>query len=352
MPGILPRTKVTHPSSSGTVAHVAALPTIGVIGAGSSGIAAAKALHERGFAFDCFEASDRVGGNWVFKNRNGMSSAYRSLHMNTSRRALGVHGLPDAGELSGLPAPHPDGRVLRRLRRPLRLPRPDHVRDARDARRAPADGTWAVTTDAAGTRRYDALVVANGHHWDPRWPEPAFPGQERFAGTLDALALLHGRGPRAVPRPPRGRARHGQLGDGHRGRVLVLGRRDAISPPAAAPGSCPSTSSGGRSTRCRVSARVPVTVRRRTQQAIAAGHGRRPAALRAAAARPPLRRGSSDGLGQRALAPRARRDHAQAEHRVAERARRALRRRQRGRRRTSSSSAPATRSRSRSSSPG
>ena len=27
------------------------------------------------------------------------------------------------------------------------------------------------------------LVVANGHHWDPRPPEPAFPGQERFAGT-------------------------------------------------------------------------------------------------------------------------------------------------------------------------
>ena len=27
------------------------------------------------------------------------------------------------------------------------------------------------------------LVVANGHRWDPRPPEPAFPGQDRFAGT-------------------------------------------------------------------------------------------------------------------------------------------------------------------------
>jgi len=25
-------------------------------------------------------------------------------------------------------------------------------------------------------------VVANGHHWDPRWPEPAFPGSEDFPG--------------------------------------------------------------------------------------------------------------------------------------------------------------------------
>ena len=26
------------------------------------------------------------------------------------------------------------------------------------------------------------MLVANGHHWDPRWPEPAFPGAEAFAG--------------------------------------------------------------------------------------------------------------------------------------------------------------------------
>ena len=42
------------------------LPTVCVIGAGSSGIAAAKALHQRGFDFDCYEKSDRVGGNWVY----------------------------------------------------------------------------------------------------------------------------------------------------------------------------------------------------------------------------------------------------------------------------------------------
>jgi dimethylaniline monooxygenase (N-oxide forming) len=40
------------------------LPTAAVIGAGSSGIAATKALHERGIAVDCYECSDRIGGNW------------------------------------------------------------------------------------------------------------------------------------------------------------------------------------------------------------------------------------------------------------------------------------------------
>src|SRR5215211_4600613 len=146
--------------------------TVCVIGAGSSGIAAAKALHERGIAFDCFEASDRVGGNWVFKNPNGMSSSYRSLHINTSRERMEFSDFP-------MPATYPD------------FPHHTHIaayfddyvgiRDGitfrtlvtRAERRA--DGRWDVATDPGGTRTYDALVVANGHHWDPRWPEPVFP---------------------------------------------------------------------------------------------------------------------------------------------------------------------------------
>ena len=45
------------------------------------------------------------------------------------------------------------------------------------------DRTWEVTLDTGETRRYDALLVANGHHWDPRWPEPAFPGSDTFEGV-------------------------------------------------------------------------------------------------------------------------------------------------------------------------
>lgn len=152
------------------------LPSVCIIGAGSSGIAAAKALHERGIPFDCIEKSDRVGGNWVFGNRNGMSAAYRSLHINTSRERM---------EFSDFPMPkwYPD------------FPHHTHIADYFDAyvdhfgfrdrilfetgveraERGP-DGVWSVRLDTGETRRYDALVVANGHHWDPRWPEPAYPG--------------------------------------------------------------------------------------------------------------------------------------------------------------------------------
>src|SRR5690606_6137987 len=43
-----------------------------------------------------------------------------------------------------------------------------------------ADGLWTVTTSAGDTEVYDALIVCNGHHWDPRFPD--YPGG--FDGVL------------------------------------------------------------------------------------------------------------------------------------------------------------------------
>ena len=76
-------------------------PTTAIIGAGPSGIAVAKALHERGLPFHCFETSDRVGGLWVFGNKNGRSAAYRDLHINTSRERMQYSDFP-------MPKSYPD----------------------------------------------------------------------------------------------------------------------------------------------------------------------------------------------------------------------------------------------------
>jgi cation diffusion facilitator CzcD-associated flavoprotein CzcO len=159
------------------------LPTTAIIGAGSSGIAAAKALHEQGLEFDCFEASDRVGGNWVFGNKNGMSAAYRDLHINTSRERMQFSDFPMSKRYPDFPhhsqiAEYFDAYV-------------DHFgfRDrilfdtpVQHAEQRP-DGSWELTLAGGAKRAYDMLVVANGHHWDARWPEPAFPGADEFAGT-------------------------------------------------------------------------------------------------------------------------------------------------------------------------
>jgi len=183
-----------------------------VIGAGSSGIAACQVLDARGIPFDCFEAGSQVGGNWRYRNDNEMSSAYRSLHINTSREVMQYASFPMPAALPNYPnhfqiAAYFDSYV-------------DHfgLRDkitfrTEVTRVAPGGGTgggWEVTAaprdgGEPATRRYRAVLVANGHHWDPRWPEPPFPGADTFRGEQTHAHFYR------EPEPYRGK------------RVLVLG---------------------------------------------------------------------------------------------------------------------------------
>ena len=151
-----------------------------MIGAGSSGTAAVKALTERGIAVDCFEKSDRVGGNWVFANQNGMSSAYRSLHTNTSRERMAYSDFPMPREYPDFPHHTQMARYFSDYVERFGLDRWITFETGVSRAERGSDGVWTVGLDTGETRRYDALLVANGHHWDPRWPEPAYPG--RFDG--------------------------------------------------------------------------------------------------------------------------------------------------------------------------
>jgi cation diffusion facilitator CzcD-associated flavoprotein CzcO len=155
-------------------------PLCCVIGAGPSGVTTVKRLKDNGIAYDCFEASDNVGGNWYYKNPNGMSACYQSLHIDTSKWRFALEDFP-------VPANWPDyphhSEVFSYLN--------DYI-DHFDVRKTitfntkvigahrESDGRWTVSTSDGQTRVYDVLIVANGHHWDPRWPDPAYPG--KFAG--------------------------------------------------------------------------------------------------------------------------------------------------------------------------
>ncbi len=179
-----------------------------VIGAGSSGIAACQVLNARGIDFDCFEKGSEVGGNWRFENDNGMSSAYRTLHINTSRGLMAYKTYPMPEDYPDYPNHFQIARYFDDYVDHFGL-RPK-IRFRTEVKGVePADGEWEVTVENADgereTNRYQAVIVANGHHWDPRWPEPAFLGADEFEG--EQIHVHHYREPETL----RGK------------RVLVLG---------------------------------------------------------------------------------------------------------------------------------
>lgn len=156
-----------------------------IIGAGPSGIAMAKALHQAGVPYLCIEKGDRVGGLWAPASSSGHSPAYTTLRVNTSRRRSAFSDFPMPDSYPDFPhhsqlAAYFDAYVDHfGLRRHL-------VFATAVERAAPAhDESWRLELSTGETLSARALVVASGHHWDPHWPEP-------FAGHFDGT-IIHAR---------------------------------------------------------------------------------------------------------------------------------------------------------------
>ena len=146
-----------------------------VIGAGSSGLAAAKNLMQCGFTVDVLEREDDLGGNWNFGKP--FARVYKSTHTISSKPGTEYPDYP-------MPATFPDyphhTQILAYLRAyaewfgvapHIRYRTP--VQSVEPDREGARDTAWRVTT-AAGAATYDALFIANGHNWSPKTPE--YPG--------------------------------------------------------------------------------------------------------------------------------------------------------------------------------
>src|ERR1039458_124609 len=134
-----------------------------VIGAGPSGLAAAKALVDRGIDFDWFEKGSMVGGLWRIDNDNGGAAAYETLHLNSSRPLTQYPSYPMPADWPDYPshrlmatyfqdfADHFGLTVRISFNTPV-----EHVEPLPGPGR-PGSGGWSVTTPA-GTRSYRYLL--------------------------------------------------------------------------------------------------------------------------------------------------------------------------------------------------
>jgi len=148
--------------------------TVAIIGAGISGLATGKAFGDYGIDYTCFESSDRIGGNWAFGNPNGHSSAYRSLHIDTSRQTMSFRDMQMSDRYPFFPHHSQVKEYLEEYASAFDLKRNIEFENGVVHAEPTADG-WELETQRTGTRHADVLVVANGHHWDPRMAEAALP---------------------------------------------------------------------------------------------------------------------------------------------------------------------------------
>ena len=148
--------------------------TICVLGAGACGLVATKKLLDAGLEPVTYEKNPELGGNWLYGSPG--SSVYRSTHLISSKRLTEFRDFPLPGDWP--PYLHHE-QALEYLRRYAdRFGLRQHIHFGVEVTRCEreADGRWRVET-TEGTRIFDGLVVANGHHWKPSFP--------RFEGSFD-----------------------------------------------------------------------------------------------------------------------------------------------------------------------
>lgn len=105
-----------------------------VIGAGPSGLAAAKNFIDAGLGITVFEAGDDIGGNWRFAESEGHSSVFEIIQGSNQAAGLSPADLPGAidRELA-----HPDWQQLASPRHTVTVD--DMAFRARLRRELPAD---------------------------------------------------------------------------------------------------------------------------------------------------------------------------------------------------------------------
>jgi hypothetical protein len=149
-----------------------------VIGAGASGIAAAKNFRERGIPFDWIEREGDIGGIWNPETKAGR--VYKSTHMVSSKEFTWFDDYPMPEDYPLFPSHQLALSYLRDYAREFGILDTVELNTSVESLNRDEAG-WQVQIEGeARPRSYSGVVIANGHHEVPRMPP--MPG--RFFGEI------------------------------------------------------------------------------------------------------------------------------------------------------------------------
>ena len=150
-----------------------------IIGAGACGLAVVKTFAERGIDFDCFEAEADIGGIW---NPDSPHVVYGSTHLNSSKKLSRYPDFKFPDEMPYYVSAEQAHEYLRAYAAEYGVYNRITFNTRVSALERTGDG-WLVSLEGeADPRRYDGVIVANGHHWHPYVPD--------YPGTFDG-EMLH-----------------------------------------------------------------------------------------------------------------------------------------------------------------
>ena len=147
-----------------------------ILGAGTSGLAVAKNFLQQDIRFDCLEREDDLGGNWNYGKP--CSSVYDSTHLISSKRLTEYSDFPMPDDYPEFPGHRQVLEYLRAYAERFGLYETIQFNSTVE-HLEPHERGWCVRLANGDERLYRGVVIANGHNWDPRYPD--YPGE--FSGT-------------------------------------------------------------------------------------------------------------------------------------------------------------------------
>lgn len=154
-----------------------------VIGAGPSGITALKNIQDKGIKVIAYDYNHDVGGNWIYSEKESHSSVFKTTHIISSKTLSQYEDFPFPQEVADYPSHEELRNYFQAYAKAFSLYPLIRFNTLVQSCVLNPENIWEVTTVCEGiekTEKFTDLVVCNGHHWQPKYPN--YPG--KFSGEF------------------------------------------------------------------------------------------------------------------------------------------------------------------------